>query len=58
MNSIRRLEGKREHFALIICSTWCNNNIFCHLFQIDLVEDIPIQEDEDMDDVTIIESVS
>lgn len=28
---------------------------FC--FQIDLVDDIPNQEDEDMDDVTIIEPV-
>lgn len=27
-------------------------------FQIDLVDDIPNQEDEDMDDVTIIEPVS
>lgn len=30
----------------------------CIIFQIDLVDDIPNQDDEDMDDVTIIEPVS
>lgn len=58
----KRLNSKirifKFHFITFHFEKSLNSQHLPLYFQIDLVEDIPMQDDEDMDDVTIIEPVS